>query len=103
MLIKGVMCYKRINSWEKFNDVITTKRIFFQWTKQWRISDKDYRHAQNVWNKNKFNEKIVEEYQDIYNTTEFYLLSGVVQNFGKNIHKKYNFDSLNFATFPLLL
>ena len=34
MLITGVMCYKYINSWEKLNNVITTKKIFFQLTNQ---------------------------------------------------------------------
>ena len=64
------------------NKSLLPKENFFGQLHNEEISNKDYRHVQKVWNK--FNIEHIGEYQD------FFLLSYVVENNRKNIHKKYS-------------
>ena len=50
MLRKGVSFYEDMNSWEKFNETSwPDKNVFYSELNLEYITDKDYAHAQKVW------------------------------------------------------
>lgn len=54
LLRKGVLCYRYIDSWEKFNEKpLLTKENFFSRLNNKEMLDRNYRYAQGV--KIKFN------------------------------------------------
>ena len=49
---KGIHPYDYMNSWDKFNETkLPPKSLFFSKLNNEHILDKDYEHAQNIWNK----------------------------------------------------
>ena len=50
LLRKGVYPYEYMESWERFNETsLPPKKSFYSEIKLEGISDKDYLHAQKVW------------------------------------------------------
>ena len=65
LLRKGVYPYEYIDSWERFNETsLTDKKTFYNELNFDDITDKDYNHAENVWEV--FGMKKLEEYHDLY-------------------------------------
>ena len=61
----GVYPYDYIDSFDKFNDKnLPSKEKFFSMLRDEYITDKDYEHAQNVWNT--FNLESMGQYYDLY-------------------------------------
>ena len=54
-----------MDSWERFNETsLTDKKTFYNELNFEDITDKDYNHAENVWEV--FGMKKLEEYHDLY-------------------------------------
>ena len=49
LLRKGVYPYEYMDSWERFNETLPPKESFYSELNLENISDKDYLHAQKVW------------------------------------------------------
>ena len=65
LLRKGVYPYEYMDSWERFNETsLTDKKTFYNELNFEDITDKDYNHAENVWEV--FGMKELEEYHDLY-------------------------------------
>ena len=62
------------------------------------ITNKDYEHVQQVWNK--FNCKTLGDYHDLYLKTDVVLLADVFQTFRKTCMGSYKLDPLHYYTTP---
>ena len=96
LLRKGVYPYEYIDSWEKFNETaLPPKKDFYRNLYSEDISDKDYKHAQKVWDV--FQIKYLGEYHDLYVQSDTLLLSDIFENFRNMCLKIYEFVSVFFA------
>ena len=77
---KGMYPYNYVDSLEKLSDKqLPSKEEFHLRLNNTKISDKDYQHAQNVWNV--FGMKTMREYHDLYLKSDVLLLADVFENF----------------------
>ncbi|KAJ8913270.1 hypothetical protein NQ315_012888 [Exocentrus adspersus] len=86
------------NSEEEFR-FLTRKGIFPKLAYQ-HVSDDDYIHATNVWQK--FNIQNLGQYSDLYLTTDVLLLADIFQSFKENCLKTYQLEPLHYYTSPEL-
>ena len=98
MVKKGVYPYDYIDSFEKFKEQLPSKEDFYSILNDKHIEDKDYQHAQNVWNT--FNIKNMGEYHDLYLASDILLLADVFENFRKTCLKYYKLDPCHYFTSP---
>ena len=96
MVKKGVYPYDYIDSFEKFKEQLPSKEDFYSILNDKHIEDKDYQHAQNVWNT--FNIKNMGEYHDLYLASDILLLADVFENFRKTCLKYYKLDPCHYFT-----
>ena len=76
LLRKGIYPYEYMDSWERFNETsLPPKNSFYSELNIEDISDKNYLHAQKVWNV--FEIRNLGEYDDLYVQTETSLLADV--------------------------
>ena len=69
-----------MDSWEKFNEtVLPPEKDFYSNLNLENISDKDYVHAQKVWDI--FRIKNIREYHDLYVKIDTLLLADIFENF----------------------
>ena len=88
LLRKCVYPYEYVDSCEKFDEtVLPPKKAFCSNLNLENISDKDYVHAQKVWDV--FKIKNLGEYHDLYAQSDPLLLADVYENFG-NVFKNIN-------------
>ena len=79
LLRKGVYPYEYMNSWERFNEIsLPPKKSFYSELNLEDISDKDYLHAQKVWDV--FEIRNLGEDHDVYVQTDTSLLADVFEN-----------------------
>ena len=98
MVKKGVYPYDYMDSFEKFKEQLPSKEDFYSILNDKNIEDKDYQHAQNVWNT--FNLKNMGEYHDLYLASDILLLADVFENFRKTCLKYYKLDPCHYFTSP---
>ena len=98
MVKKGVYPYDYIDSFEKFKEQLPSKEDFYSILNDKHIEDKDYQHAQNVWNT--FNIKNMGEYHDLYLASDILLLADVFENFRKTCLIYYKLDPCHYFTSP---
>ena len=80
LLKKGVYPYEYMDSWERFNETsLPPKESFYSELNLEDISDKDYLHAQKVWDV--FEIRNLGEYHDLYVQTDTLLLADVYDKF----------------------
>ena len=97
LLRKGVYPYKYMDSWERFNETsIPPKKSFYTELNLEDISDKDYLHAQKVWEV--FEIRNLGEYHDLCVQTDTSLLADVYENFRNMCHEKYELDPSHFLS-----
>ena len=76
LLRKGVYPYEYMDSWKRFNEIsLPPKKSFYSELNLEDISDKDYLHAQKVWDV--FQIRNLGEYHDLYVQTDTLLLADV--------------------------
>ena len=92
---KGVYLYDYKDSFDKFNDKnLPSKEKLFCMLSDEHITDKDYKHAQNVWNT--FNLESMGQYHDLYLKSEVLLLADVFEKFRKTCLRYYKLDLVIF-------
>lgn len=96
---KGVYPYDFIDSSSKFNHpTLPTKDAFFSMLTNEGISDEQYNHAHQVWNK--FGLTNMGEYHDLYLRSDILLLSDVFENFRQTGLQYYYLDPDHYFTSP---
>ena len=91
--------YEYMDSEEKFNDTkIPPREVFYSNLSGRGITEKDYKHAWNVWNT--FNMKTFKDYHELYNETDVLLLDDVFENFRDLCLKIYGLDPVYYFTAP---
>ena len=98
MARKGVYPYDYMDSFNKFNETLPTKEDFYSIMNNENISDKDYQHAQTVWET--FKLKTMGEYHDLYLNSDILLLADVFENFRKTCLEYYKLDPCHYFTSP---
>ena len=94
---KSVYPYNYMDSFEKFNDKnLPSKKKSFCMLSDEHITDKDYEHAQNVWNT--FNLESMGRYHDLYLKSDVLLLADVFEKFRKTCLRYYKLDPCHYFT-----
>ena len=101
---KGVYPYEYMDKWERFEEtVLPAKDVFYSRLNMEGISDKDYEHAQRVWDiitPEEDNQVTLGDYHDVYLTTDVLLLADVFENFRDTCLQYYKLDPAHFYTAP---
>ncbi|KAJ8909476.1 hypothetical protein NQ315_002673 [Exocentrus adspersus] len=96
---KGVFPYDYIDKIDKLQVTqLPDQEEFYNKLMDNNISDEDYRHAQNIWNK--FEIKNLGEYSDLYLKTDVLLLADVFENFRQKCLNTYKLDPAHYYTLP---
>ena len=96
---KGFYPYEYMNTEEKFNDTkLPPREVFYSKLSGKGISEKNYKHACNVWNT--FKMKTFKDYHKLYNETDVLLLADVFENFRNICLKIYGLDPVYYYTAP---
>ena len=96
---KGFYTYEYMDTEEKFNDTkLPPREAFYSKLSGRGISEKDYKHAWNVWHT--FKMKTFKDYHELYNETDVLLLADVFENFRDLCLKIYGLDPVYYFTAP---
>ena len=100
ILKKGVYPYEYMKTFEQFEETkLPPIEDFYSSLSESGISEAEYLHAQNVWDK--FNLKTMGEYHDLYLKTDVLLLTDVFENFRNVAMTHYEIDPANnYFTLP---
>ena len=99
MLRKGVDLYEYIDSWERFDETsLPDKNAFYSELYLENITDKDYTHAQEVFEE--FKLKNLGDYHDLYAQSDTLLLADVFGNFRNKCLEIYELDAANLLSAP---
>ena len=99
LLRKGVYPYEYMDSWWRFNEtLLPLKESFYDELNLKDISDKDYSHAQKVWDV--FETKKLGEYHDLYVQKNTVLLADVFEKFRDKCIEIYELDPSYFLSAP---
>ena len=99
MAKKGVDPYDYMDSVDRFNDKqLPSKDNFYSILTYEGITNKQYYHAQNIWNT--FQLKSMREYRDLYLISDIILLTDMFENFHKIRLLYYKLDSCHYCTSP---
>ena len=95
----GVYPYEYMDSWAKVNETsLPDKKVFYSKLNLQDITDKDYAHAQKVWEV--FEIKDRGEYHDLYVQCDTLLLADVFENFRDKCIEIYKLDPAHFLSAP---
>ena len=96
---KGVYPYDYMDSFNKFNDKkLPSKEEFYSELNDKHITNKEYDHAQTVWET--FNLNTMGDYHDLYLKSDILLLADVFENFRKTCLQYYKLDPCHYFTSP---
>ena len=96
---KGFYPYEFMDTEEKFNlTKLPPREAFYSKLSGRGISEKDYKHAWNVWYT--FKMKTFKDYHELYNETDVLLLADVFENFRNLCLKIYGLDPVYYFTAP---
>ena len=99
LLRKGVYPYEYMDSWERFNEtLLPPKKDFYSELTLEDICDKDYNHAQKVWEVFEINN--LGEYHDLYVQCDTLLLADVFEKFRDTCIEIYGLDPSHFLSAP---
>ena len=97
LLRKGVYPYEYMDSSERFDETsLLNKEAFYSKLKLDYITDKDYGHAQKVWEV--FEIKSLGEYHDLYVQSDTLFLADVFENFRDKCIEIYELDPAHFLS-----
>ena len=96
---KGIYPYDYMNCLEKFSETqLPIKEDFYSKLNDCNITDKEYKHAQDIWEK--FGINNLGEYHDLYLKTDVLLLADVFEEFRNICLENYNLDPAWYYTSP---
>ena len=96
---KGFYPYEFMDKVEKFkNTKLPPREAFYSKLSGKGITEKNYKHACNVWNT--FKMKTFKDYHKLYNETDALLLADVFENFRNLCLKIYGLDPVYYFTAP---
>ena len=96
---KGVYPYDYMNCLENFSETqLPIKEDFYSKLNDCNITDKEYKHAQDIWEK--FGINNLGEYHDLYLKTDVLLLADVFEEFRNICLENYNLDPAWYYTSP---
>ena len=96
---KGFYPYEFMDTEEKFNNTkLPPREVFYSKLSGKGITEKNYKHAWNVWNI--FKMKTFKDYHKLYNETDVLLLADVFENFRNLCLKIYGLDPVYYYTAP---
>ena len=96
---KGIYPYDYMNCLEKFSETqLPIKEDFYSKLNDCNITDKEYKHAQDIWEKFKINN--LGEYHDLYLKTDVLLLADVFEEFRNICMENYSLDPAWYYTSP---
>ncbi|XP_021342706.1 uncharacterized protein LOC110443060 [Mizuhopecten yessoensis] len=99
LLRKGVYPYEYVDNPNRFfEQKLPPKEKFYSSLSRSHVSDADYTHAQNVWEK--LNISNLGQYHDLYLKTDVLLLADVFENFRNMCLEYYGLDAAHFYTSP---
>ena len=88
-----------MDSWERFNETsLPDKKAFYSELNLEDITDKDYAHAQKVFEE--FKLKNLGDYHDLYVQSDTLLLADVFENFRNKCLEIYELDPIYFVSVP---
>lgn len=96
MTRKGIYPYDYMDSFDKVNKPLPTKKEFYRILNDEHISDEDYKHACNVWNTFKLTS--MGDYHNLYLKYDILLLTDVFENFRKTCLQYYKLDPCHYFT-----
>ena len=101
LLRKGVYPYDYVDSLKKSDEKsLPPKEAFYSKLTGEGITDKDYQHAQIVWNE--FNIESMKDYHNLYNLSDALLLADVLENFRNICMNHYGLDPAWYFIAPVL-
>ena len=96
---KGVYPYDYMDAVEKFAEKqLPDRRDFYSFLTDEDISEKEYRHAQKVWDT--FRIENMGQYHDLYLKSDVLLLADVFQNFRETCLAYYGLDPCHYVSSP---
>ena len=96
---KGVFPYEYIDSFQKLEESrLPPRDLFFSSLTGDTVSEKDYAHAVNVWQR--FSIETLGEYSDLYLKTDVLLLADIFENFRDSCIASYGLDPAHYYTIP---
>ena len=96
---KGIYPYDHMDCFDRFNETkLPVQQDFYSILNNEHTSDKQYKHAQNVWDT--FNLKTMGDYHDLYLKSDVLLLADVFENFRKTCLQYYKLDPCHYFTSP---
>ena len=99
VLRKGVYSYEYMDDPSKLQETaLPPRESFYSKLSEEECSEADYIHAQNVWSK--FNMKTLQDYHDLYLTTDVLLLADVFETFRDLSMRYYGLDPAHYYTAP---
>ena len=99
MLRKGVYPYEYMDCAEKLNDTkLPAKKHFYSKLTNKDISDKDYKHAKQVWKA--FGCQTMKDYHNLYLESDVALLEDIFENFRDNCMRTHKVDLAHYYTVP---
>ncbi|MES9885136.1 MAG: C2H2-type zinc finger protein [Sedimenticola sp.] len=99
LLRKNVYPYNYCDSSQRFDETsLPAREAFYNQLRKSNISDKDYQHAQTVWNA--FGMNTFGEYHDLYLRTDVLLLADCFERFRDTCFEYYDLDACWFLTSP---
>ena len=97
LLRKGAYSYEYMDEWDKFDEKkLPCKESFYSNLTMEDISDTDYKHANNVFEK--FNLNNLGDYHDLYVRSDTLLLADVFENFRNACLNNYELDPAQFIS-----
>ena len=88
-----------MDSWEKFDEIsLPSKEAFYSKLNLEDISEKDYDHAQKVWDV--FEIRNLDDYHDFYVQTDTLLLADIFEKFRDKCIEIYGLDPSHFLPAP---
>ena len=97
---KGFYSYEYMTDFEKFKEQLLSKGKFYSLFTSKKISDKEYDHIVQIWNK--FEMKTMKDYHDLLLKCDVSLLADVFEKFRNNNLKNYGVCPSHYLSTPAL-